>query len=182
MRTKEGKYFTLVLEHTMDSSSPNMNMKENIFRYRLLHKQKKGQIKWNRAKCEKRHRANPEKKKSKKGQKAQRRRNPRNENEWEKPKGNEIKERERQNRRERETLKVNEREMWVIIKWEFCDTCMFYNVPLVTPRINLRLLFLVKICSFLSFLRVTLRVPSICIIDWWFLLRLLSLFFFYFLF
>ena len=54
MRTDEGKNFTLVLEHTMD-------MKENPFHYRLLHRKKK------KAKCEKKHRANPEKKKSKKG-------------------------------------------------------------------------------------------------------------------
>ena len=33
MRTKEGKDFTLLLEHTMD-------MKENPFNYRLLHRLK----------------------------------------------------------------------------------------------------------------------------------------------
>jgi len=33
MQTEEGKDFTLVLEHTMD-------MKENSFHYRLLHKLK----------------------------------------------------------------------------------------------------------------------------------------------
>jgi len=33
MQTKEGKDFTLVLEHTMD-------MKENSFHYRLLHRLK----------------------------------------------------------------------------------------------------------------------------------------------
>ena len=45
IRTEEGKYFTSVLEHTMDSNSPNMNKKENLFHYRLLHRQKKAQIK-----------------------------------------------------------------------------------------------------------------------------------------
>jgi len=44
MWTKEGEYFTLVLEHTMDSSSSNMNMKENLFHYRLLHRIKKAQV------------------------------------------------------------------------------------------------------------------------------------------
>jgi len=33
MRTEKGKYFTLMLEHTMD-------MMENSFHYRLLHKLK----------------------------------------------------------------------------------------------------------------------------------------------
>ena len=54
MRTEEGKDFTLVLEHRID-------MKENSFYYRLLHRQK------NKAKCEKKYRAYLEKKKSKKG-------------------------------------------------------------------------------------------------------------------
>jgi len=57
-------------------------------------------------------------------------------------------------------------EWFFLTKWEFCDTCKFYSVPLITPRINLKLLF--WIFFFLIFLKkfFYLEVPFICIIDY----------------